>query len=133
MKTFSQFFDKLAISWAFICALHCAVFPIALALFPSLVAVTLSDQTFHDLMLWLVIPSSAVAVSLGCWQHKDKQVIILAGIGIGALIAITVLGHAVLGELGEKIATLATACILTMAHWRNFKLCSNAKCDHNHC
>lgn len=113
--------------------MHCAILPIALALFPSFIALTVDDTTFHNLMLWLVIPSSLLAVSLGCWQHKDKHVLILAFTGIVLLVAVNFLGHQVLGEIGEKIASLTAAALLTSAHWRNFKLCNHEKCTHKQC
>jgi len=133
MKNTSQLFDKLAMSWAFVCAVHCAFLPIALALFPSLIAISMDDHTFHNLMLWLVIPSSGIAVLLGCRQHKDKRVLAMATVGLGLLITVSLLGHKQLGENGERIITLCAAGILTMAHWRNFKLCNRAKCSHDNC
>ena len=125
------FLDRFAIGLSMLCAVHCLALPVLLIAFPSYLATFhLDDHVFHELMLWLVIPSSAIAIFLGCQRHKDKLVFGLAGIGIAAMIAITLFGHDVLGETGEKFATLIAGAILAYAHWRNYSLCRGDSCKH---
>ena len=38
--------------------------------------------------------------------------------------------HAILGEAGERWATLAGAVLLAVAHIKNFRLCRQSDCDH---
>lgn len=132
IKTSAQLIlDRFAIGLSMLCAVHCLVLPVMLIAFPSYLATFhLDDHVFHELLLWLVIPSSVLAIFLGCQRHKDRLVFGLAGIGIAAMIAITLFGHDALGETGEKIATLFAGTILAFAHWRNYSLCRGGSCKH---
>ena len=132
MRTTAQLvLDRFAIGASVVCALHCAVFPVFLAVFPSLVSLPLDDHLFHQLIVWFVFPSSAAAVLLGCWRHKDRIVLLAGVFGLLALVLTAVFGHELLGEVGEKIATLLAATVLALAHWRNLSLCRRDSCGHS--
>ena len=122
--------DRIAITGSAICLLHCIAMPVFLTVFPSSIATLLQDEQFHHLMVWLVIPSSFLAVFIGCSKHKDSWV--LAGVVIGIVImAFTaIFGHDVLGESGEKIFTIMGATVLAISHIRNYKLCRQSSCNH---
>lgn len=132
MKNTTQFIlDRFAIGLSVLCAIHCLFVPVLLLLFPSVIAtLQLDNHFFHELLVWLVIPTSIVAVFLGCKRHKNVAVLTLAGIGMLSLVATAMFGHAVLGEVGEKIATLFAASILAYAHWRNYVMCRTDSCEH---
>lgn len=121
--------DRLAIAGSILCALHCLLVPILLTIFPSSISLFLQDESFHHLMVWFVVPSSLIAVFLGCRKHKDFK--ILAGVSLGlTIIVLTVLfGHDFLGEQGEKIATIVGAVFLAISHIRNYKLCRKSDCS----
>jgi hypothetical protein len=112
------------------CAIHCLAGPLVLLVGSLLPSVLLPDASFHDAMLWLVVPSSTLAFSLGCQRHRDVRTVLLGGGGLlGLLLAATAL-HDVLGELGEKALTLSAAWALAAGHWRNFRLCRMDGCEH---
>ena len=120
--------DGLGIFGSAACAIHCIAVPALLVLGTSLPAVFMGEG-FHKAMIWLVVPSAIVAFALGCWRHKDRWVILLGAVGvIGLVLSGTVL-HDVVGEIGEKVATVVSAGILISAHVRNFKLCRAEPCD----
>jgi nitrate reductase beta subunit len=118
-------FDRLAISASALCALHCLAGPVLLVLFPFMLALPVGDHFSHMLMVWFVIPTSSIAVLLGCTRHKDPTVLVLAFFGIVGLAISAVYGHDFLGETGEKLATLIATFLLVTAHWRNYSLCRN--------
>ncbi|QBF83599.1 MerC domain-containing protein [Shewanella maritima] len=120
--------DRLAIGVSALCAVHCVATPILLVLLPSLSALPIADHHFHEMLVWVVLPTSAVAVTLGCKRHKDTKVWLLALTGLAVLMVSAFFGHDFLGEVGEKIATLIGALIVALAHWRNFKLCRKKQC-----
>lgn len=133
MKQTVQFiFDRLAIGASVVCAIHCALLPVLLAVFPTLVAMPVTDHTFHFLLAWFVVPSSLIAVSLGCRRHKDRLVLAGCGLGLTIIVLTAWFGHDLLGETGEKMATLTGAVILSIVHWRNYSLCRQDSCDHHH-
>ncbi len=87
------------------------------------------QEAFHVWLLWLVIPLSVVALSMGCRQHKSLSVILLGLLGLSLLIIAATLGHDVLGENGERAVTLVGAIAIAAGHLRDFSLCRRAACD----
>ena len=125
------FLDRFAIGLSLLCAVHCMALPIMLIAAPSLIATFQpTDHIFHEALLWLAIPTSFIAVFLGCKRHENQHVVIFAGIGITTLTATTLFGHDILGETGEKLTTLFAVTILAYAHWRNYTLCRQDECKH---
>src|SRR6056297_1072926 len=122
-----QFFigllDRTAISTSVLCALHCLTLPLIIGVFPAIGVSLIGQEAFHQTLVWFVIPMSIVALSLGCWRHKDTAVILYGLGGLAVLIVVALLGHDLLGEAGERILTVFGGVILSLAHWRNFRLC----------
>ena len=123
--------DKFAVSTSTICALHCIALPFVIGVFPAISASFLGDEAFYVWLLWAVIPLSAFGLSLGCGRHKNKTVLIAGSAGLAFLAFAAFAGHALLGEDGERAATLLGAGFIALAHIRNFRLCRNADCDHH--
>jgi hypothetical protein len=122
--------DRLAVSASTLCALHCLGLPFLVGVFPVISGTVLGDEAFHQWLIWGVVPLSGFSLLLGCRKHKNAAVIYFGLVGVGALIASGVLGHAILGEAGERWATLAGAVLLAVAHIKNFRLCRQSDCDH---
>lgn len=118
--------DYASISLAGICAVHCLLAPVALILLPVMGSAFLFSELFHELMILLVIPSSSVAIFLGCRRHKDAFVVFLGVCGLCLLVA------GAFGAEGyrETALTLAGAFVMVFGHARNFWLCSKAGCRH---
>ena len=57
--------DKLAVSTSAVCAIHCLSLPLIVGFFPAVSATIFGQEAFHQLLLWVVIPLSLVALSLG--------------------------------------------------------------------
>jgi len=132
MRRATQFFlDRVSIGFSVVCAFHCAFFPLMLAVFPSIAVLPVDDQVFHEMLVWLVLPSSVMAACLGCSRHKDRKVLLGIGVGLIIFVLTALFGHDQLGEQGEKAAIFFAAIILAWSHWRNFSLCHNDSCNHN--
>jgi len=119
--TVSRYLDRVAITLSTICIVHCLTMPLVIAMLP-LAALTLgSDGHFHALMLWLVVPTSAVGFALGYRVHA-KSGIVLAGAAAVALLAIVALwGHGAWDASTEVTVNVAASLLLASAHWRNFR------------
>ena len=132
IKTLAQFaLDRFAIGLSVLCAVHCLATPVLLLMFPSILATFhLDSHVFHELLIWVVIPTSFLAIFMGCKRHKDQLVFALAVVGITVLTTTALFGHDVLGHTGEKVATLFAVSILALAHWRNYSLCRKNSCKH---
>jgi hypothetical protein len=121
--------DKAAFSLSFICTLHCLAMPFAVALLPTLAAVNLEDEAFHLWMIIAVIPTSLLALSMGCKKHRDFRVPILGIAGLILLIIAALFGHDLLGENGETAVTLLGASIIAASHLLNHQLCQQSRCE----
>ena len=129
-NTFRTFADWLGIAASTACGVHCILLPTLLVTGTVLPATVLGDESFHQAMLWMILPAAIVAFGLGCWRHKDRWVLALGMIGLtGMLLSATVL-HDLIGEVGERIVTLLSAAVLVSAHYRNFRICRSSGCAH---
>ena len=86
-------YDKIAISFSVVCALHCLLLPIVVIFLPSISATFLGTEDFHKTLLYFVIPSSIIALSLGCKMHGKYEVYSYGFFGIGALLFASFFGH----------------------------------------
>lgn len=116
--------DKVAIGFSAICALHCILLPVALIFLPALSTTFLGSEDFHKALLYFVVPSSAIALFLGCKMHGKNHVYVYGAVGIGALLIASFFGHDLFGESGEKFLTLLGVGIISLGHIKNQKLCA---------
>jgi len=125
-----QDLDKLAIMFSATCLVHCLALPLLVTLFPITQSSLLEEQSFHLLMLWVIVPTSLVALTLGCTKHKDRSTIALGAVGLISLTLTALLGHDYLTASGEKWITITAGLLLSLAHIRNFLICRKAACCH---
>ncbi|MBN1240476.1 MAG: MerC domain-containing protein [Gammaproteobacteria bacterium] len=117
----SRHFDRIAIALSTICIVHCLAVPIVVAVLP-VAAITFADDThFHALMLWLVVPTSAVGFTLGYRVHRRWSIVAFGAVSAAALAAAAILGHAYWRESLELAVNLAASLALAAAHWMNFR------------
>jgi len=124
-----SFFDRFAIGTSTLCAVHCAALPIIVTLFPALFSSAFNDEYFHIILVWLVVPASVIALTMGCKKHRDMKVLLLGAVSITGLISVAIFGHDFLGETGEKVATFFFSMLSVAAHLRNHSLCKD--CHHH--
>lgn len=124
--------DVAGIAGSVACAIHCVAAPLLLVIGSSVPTVLLADESFHQAMLWLVVPSALLAFWLGCKKHKDVKTFVFGAFGLSGMILSTLLLHDLIGESGERIVVLLSAGMLVAAHVRNFKCCRVEGCDHSH-
>ena len=122
--------DRSAIGLSFLCVLHCLAVPLTLILIPSLAALPIADERVHLLLVLLVLPTSTVALTLGCRQHGLKHILAWGLTGIAILVLAAGLGEEFLGEYGETILTVVGSVLVAVGHILNFKCCRTAGCDH---
>ncbi|MBL8466222.1 MerC domain-containing protein [Methyloversatilis discipulorum] len=120
--------DRTAISASALCMLHCLAMPFLLLAVPMLATTFMADETFHRFLALIVLPTSVIALTIGCLRHKDGAVLGLGAAGLGALVLVAFFGHERLTEGSEKAATLVSGVILAVAHVRNYSLCRRDAC-----
>lgn len=120
--------DRISIGASLVCAIHCAVLPIFLALFPVLSFLPNDNHAFHEALILLIVPMSSLAAVFGCRKHKDKAVLYGIVSGLVLLVGTAYFAHDFVGESGEKILTVLATFILAYSHWRNYSLCRQQTC-----
>lgn len=144
--------DSLAISMSVICAVHCLLTPLLVVLFPILATTFWVHQDFHLWMLFFVLPTTSLAVFLGCRKHKDRFVAGFSAIGLACLFATSLYESAfhvnqlfqhgaqctqcTHGELRNNfnlttLVNILGGCLLAGAHIRNYRLCRRSQCTHD--
>lgn len=110
--------------------LHCLALPVLVTLFPIAQGSLLDEQIFHLILLVFILPTSLIALTIGCRKHKDILTIVLGAIGLSILTFTGIFGHEVFGENGERIVTTIGGLILAGAHIQNFRICRADNCKH---
>ena len=118
-------FDNIAIGFSVVCALHCLLLPIAVIFLPAISATFLGSEDFHQTLLYFVIPSSIIALYVGCNKHGKYNVYFYGAIGISLLLIAAFFGHDYFGENGETFLTLLGAGIISYGHFKNQQLCAD--------
>ncbi|MGH0034490.1 MAG: MerC domain-containing protein [Myxococcota bacterium] len=122
--------DGIGILGSAACALHCLAAPILLVAGTALPASFSTDESFHQMLLWAILPASILAFGLGCWRHKDHWVFLLGVLGLLGLSSSVAAPHDLIGESGERLLTVGSTGLLIAAHLRNFRRCRADGCDH---
>ncbi|MEM7148756.1 MAG: MerC domain-containing protein [Pseudomonadota bacterium] len=127
MKLTQTTADKFAIGLSLMCTVHCFATPVILALLPSFAVLQINGEQFHLWVLAAVLPTSLLALSLGCKKHKRTRYMACGVVGLAFLIIAVLLGQ----EETEKALTLIGSAFIALAHWFNYQQCfkkNNEKC-----
>jgi len=119
MKLTQTTADKFAIGLSLMCTVHCFATPVILALLPSFAVLQINAEQFHLWVLAVVLPTSLLALSLGCKKHKRTRYMACGVVGLACLIIAVLLGQ----EEAEKALTLIGSAFIALAHWFNYQQC----------
>lgn len=126
--------DKFAVLLSGVCLFHCLLAPVGLTLLPILpIHLLVEDVLFHQFMLWLVLPTSIVALFIGCRKHRDWLILSTGFVGITALAVAASVGHDVLTPTQERLTSSVAAIILAVSHYLNFRACQQITCGDRGC
>ena len=123
--------DQVSIGLSVLCAFHCLLLPAFVGALPAITTVTGGHGHFHTLMLVVVVPLSGLALGMGWLRHRSPAVLALGLAGMSIMLLGVTAGHEVLGESGERWATLAGSFLLAVGHFRNYRQCRPTDGCHN--
>jgi hypothetical protein len=106
-----------------ICALHCLALPFLLVLFPLLGATIMTDESFHAVLLWVILPTSLLAAGLSMFRHRDWMVIGLLGVGLITLVAGALWAHDHAVPWVDAAMSVSGGAVLAAGHIRNLLIC----------
>ena len=78
----SHYFDRFAIFLSVTCAIHCLFTPILIIFLPIVGTTFFADADFHLWIVYLVIPTTAIAIFSRCKKHKDTIVSTFSTLGL---------------------------------------------------
>ncbi|MDZ4785735.1 MAG: MerC domain-containing protein [bacterium] len=122
-----RWFDTVSVALSGLCLIHCLLTPILVLILPFTVAINQIEESFHHWLLWGILPSSCIALTLGCLRHKDRAVLVLGVSGLFIVTLTAAYGHEYLSIYYEKFVTTIGSFFLISGHIRNYLLCR--KCD----
>tara|TARA_Y100000768_G_scaffold364422_1_gene324853 strand:+ start:36 stop:464 length:429 start_codon:yes stop_codon:yes gene_type:complete len=126
-----KIFDAIGITISGTCVMHCLFAPVTLILLPVFGLTVSQEEVLHEIFLYLIVPSAIVAITMGCKKHKDYSVAILATTGI-ILLVYAVVTHDTNTEQTVEVLTLFGSALVVLSHLRNFLLCRQNDCNHEH-
>ena len=122
MRPLHTFFDRLAVLISALCALHCLALPVLLLVFPLLIGSVLTDEDFHRLILWVILPTSVIAVAAARYRHPDTQVLLWVGGGMALLLLAAIWAHDHAPAWVDAGLSTLGGVILAIGHIRNLRL-----------
>lgn len=128
MTTLTHKLDKLAVVFSAVCLVHCLLLPVGMTLLPIFGSTFLSHEQFHQLMLIVVLPTSFLALGIGCREHRQSIVPVLGGLGLAMLIWAAFAVESSFGNQYERAITITGGLVLALAHVQNFRYCRHARC-----
>ena len=126
-----KLFDTIGLTVSGTCVIHCLFAPVTLILLPVFGLTVSQEEVLHEIFLYLIVPSAIIAITMGCRKHKDYSVAALASIGI-ILLVYAVITHDTNTEQTVEVLTLFGSAFVVISHLRNFSLCRQNNCNHDH-
>lgn len=122
MRPLHSFLDTVAVLISGLCALHCLALPVLLVVFPLLVGSVFADEHFHELLLWIIVPTSVIAVAAARYRHPDTQVLIWVGSGMVLLLIAAFWAHDHAPHWVDITLNTLGGVVLAVGHIRNLRL-----------
>lgn len=120
--------DKSAIFLSILCIIHCLVLPVIVLALPAITALGfLTDEHFHELLVFVIIPISFLALVSSYIRFKNWRVIgfVVAGVLLVTLAAL--IGHDIFGHVGEVVTTVTGSLLIAYGHSKNLLLRRKSK------
>ncbi len=115
----NHLWDRLGLGLSILCAVHCLVAPVILALLPLWPALFPWEAWIHPVLAVLLIPVTLSGMHVA-YRRKKTERLILFGFGL-ILIFLAWLLVAWIGHVGEIVLTLCGSSMLIYAHWKNWR------------
>ncbi len=111
--------DGIGIGLSFICAIHCLITPLTLALLPLMGIHTHDNKSIEAIMVLLIIMVGILALMRGYLNHKKWQVFIYLTLGIVIFVFI----RPVFDNTAYNLATLLGGFSFMVGHLYNWNWC----------
>ncbi len=113
--------DRVAICASAACMAQCLLLPVMIVITPMISVGFLADETFHLLLLAIIVPVSLVAFGLGYRTHRNNTMLVPGLIGLALVVAAAILEATVLDALAVALLTSLGGMFLIAGHWLNLR------------
>ena len=120
--------DALGARTSTLCAIHCALMPMAATSLPLIGLGWLSSPLVEAALIATGLGLAATALTRGYLHHHRRW----GAIGIGVLGACAFLSRFVLPPRLEPVSMVTGGLLLAFAHWRNARQCAHCGSSHTH-
>lgn len=114
--------DTLAVGISLLCSVHCLAMPLLIVTLPVLSGLFFAEESFHLWMVFAVLPISIYALFLGRTTHGQNLPLLIGGVGLLVLVFAALMGHDLLGEIGERTLTVLGSAAVAVGHIWNHKI-----------
>jgi len=122
MRRLHTLLDGLAVLVSGLCAVHCLALPVLLLVFPLLIGSVFTDEDFHQLILWVIMPTSVIAVAAARYRHPDTKVLLWVGSGMALLLLAAFWAHDHAPAWVDVSLTTIGGLVLAIGHIRNVRM-----------
>jgi len=122
--------DKAAVGVSLVCSVHCLVLPVILSVLPTISALAAFEEHFHGALLYFILPTSVLALYLGCRKHGSRKVMLAGLSGVSVIWFGGVFGHDFLSEELERGLSIVGSVLIAYSHYMNHKLCKHDCHEH---
>ncbi|MEE2671546.1 MAG: MerC domain-containing protein [Bdellovibrionota bacterium] len=127
IKENNELIDKLGICASTLCLVHCVLTGILIIGLPFINVDFLNHHLIHDIFAAIVVVTVLIAVYPHCRRHGHKDIILIALMGVGFVLAGAILHD--IPEWASHTLTSFGSLFLITAHYRNIKV-RHGTCHH---
>ena len=126
----ASIWDRIGIGLSGLCAVHCLVMPIALAIFSLWPAALAVDAWLHPIFAALLIPTTLMAIRVAVRHRHAIHIPLLLSGGLVLVLAAMAIGE-VAGAMSEAGVTVIGSGLLITGHWQNGHACTHEHHEHD--
>lgn len=120
----TELLDRTAVVLSGLCLMHCLMLPLLTAVLPILGQ--FGEGHLHLQMLFVVLPISLVAFTLGFRRHDNAAIVIGGIVGLTLLAVGGTIAHHHIGIVADRTLTVVGSLVLAIAHYQNSRLSRHA-------
>ena len=124
--------DKFAGTVSLVCALQCLLMPSFFIATSGLISLSIDNEFFHSIILFIAVPVSLFALFLCLKNHKNKLIFLIGMLGLIVLIGAFFFAKTIFGENEEILFTVLGSMMVIYAHYQNHETCKEIQCKSCH-
>lgn len=113
--------DRAAICVSAACLVQCVMLSIVVVAGSVVSLGFLAGDTFHLLLLAVIVPLSMTAFAFGYRVHRNSRLLVPGAIGLCLVLTAAVLEATLLGPLASSFLTSLGGLFLILGHWLNLR------------